>query len=212
MSCRKILNASHNQFFHVVSYKWHKYLSQLFYWRHMRRDIKNYSRSCDLCQQTKYVNYKMEGAYQFAKASYPNEIIAVDSDGPLPVSVAGVTYIFVVQDLISKLVSLYPIKRANTKICSAKLKDHYFKKIGKPNLVLSDHGTQFTSQAWKMCLDSEKVKAIFSSIRHPQSNPVESIMRELNRMFRTFCTSKHVSWAKYIPTIQNCLNVVSHHS
>lgn len=59
----KILKAVHKQFCHVGSYKMHKYLSGLFHWRYMRRDIKNYARSCDLCQRTKYVNYKTEGAY-----------------------------------------------------------------------------------------------------------------------------------------------------
>lgn len=208
----KILRAVHEQLGHVGSYKMYRYLSGMFHWRYMRRDIKNYARGCDRCQRTKCVNYKTEGIYQFIKASNVNEIIAVDFYGPLPMSVAGVTYIFVVQDLFSKLVSFYPIKRANTKICLKKLINDYFTRVGKPIRVLSDHGTQFTSPLWKTSLAAEGVKAIFSSIRHPQSNPVERTMRELGRFFRTLCSERHTSWAKYVPMIQNCLNVVSHHS
>lgn len=139
-------------------------------------------------------------------------MIAVDFYGPLPRSVAGVVYIFVVQDLFSKLVTLYSIKRANTKICLEKLKNYYFSRVGRPNRVLSDHGTQFTSPLWKTSFESEGVKTIFSSIRHPQSNPVERTMRELGRMFRTFCANRHTGWARYVPVIQNCPNLVSHHS
>lgn len=34
----------------------------------------------------------------------------------------------------------------------------------------------------------------FFSVRHPQSNPVERIMRELGRFFRIFC-AEHAKWA-----------------
>lgn len=37
-------------------------------------------------------------------------------------------------------------------------------------------------------------------------------MRKLGRFFRTFCAGRHTGWAKYVPRIQDCLNVVSHHS
>ena len=56
----------------------------------------------------------MEGGYQFLKAEKPNELISVDFFGPLPASTAGTKYLFVVQDIFSKLVTLYPIKRATT--------------------------------------------------------------------------------------------------
>lgn len=108
----KILKAVHEQFGHVGGYKMQQYLNGIFHWRYMRRDIKHYARSCDLCQRTKSVNYKTEGVYQFVKASYPCDTVAVDFYGLLPMSVGGVTYIFVIQDLFSKLVSLYAIKRA----------------------------------------------------------------------------------------------------
>ena len=59
------------------------------------------SSSCELCQRVKYLNYKMEGAYQQTKATEPNEFVSVDFYGPFPSSTGGVSYIFVVQDLFS---------------------------------------------------------------------------------------------------------------
>lgn len=207
-----VLRAVHERFGHAGGYKMQQYLGEFFYWRHIRRDIKNYTRTCDICQRTKYINYKMEGAYQFVKSNRPNEIIAVDFYGPLPVSIAGVSYIFVVQDLFSKFVTLYPIKRANTRTCLEKLKGNYFAKVGKPERVLSDHGTQFTSPLWRTSLEEEGISVRFSSIRHPQSNPVERTMRELGRFFRTFCADRHTSWARYVNMIQDCLNLMAHQS
>lgn len=139
----------HEQFGHSGCYKMHKYISRFFYWRYMRRDIKDFSRNCDLCQRTKYLNYGMEGKFQFVKSNVPNDIISVDFYGPLPTSVAGVKYIFVIQDLFLKYVTLFPIKAAKTKICLDKLTKRYFVEVGKPKRILSDNGTQFTAHAWK---------------------------------------------------------------
>lgn len=207
-----VLKSVHEQFGHAGSYKIFRYVERYFFWKYMRRDVKSFTRSCDTCQRTKHLNYKMEGDLQFITSSEPNDLVAVDFYGPLPASVAGVTYIFVVQDVFSKLVTLYPIRRANTKICLSKLKDRYFPKMGKPKRVLSDHGSQFTSPIWKAELEAVGIKVIFSSIRHPQSNPVERTMRELGRFFRTYCAQKHTAWSKYVPLIQNCLNIMSHQS
>lgn len=207
-----VLKSVHEQFGHAGCTKMHRYIERYFYWKRMRRDIKCYTRACDLCQRTKHVNYKMEGEWQFVESKKPNDLVSVDFYGPLPVSRGGVSYIFVVQDIFSKFVTLYPIKRANTKICLSKLKGDYFLRVGKPERLLSDHGTQFTSPLWKAELEAVGVKSVFSSIRHPQSNPVERTMRELGRYFRTFCANKHTGWACHVSKIQDCLNLVTHES
>ena len=87
----------------------------------MRRDIKVFTKSCDTCQRIKYLNMKMEGGYQFLQATELNELISVDFYGPLPRSLRGVQYLFVVQDVFTKLVTLYAIKRATTHTVLTKL-------------------------------------------------------------------------------------------
>ena len=56
----------------------------------MRRDVKEFTKRCDVCQRVKYLNYKMEGSFQFLKASGPNDMISVDFFGPLPRSIGGI--------------------------------------------------------------------------------------------------------------------------
>ena len=53
---------------------------------------------------------------------------------------------------------------------------------------------------------------LFSSIRHLQSNPVERTMREIRRIFRTYCSKQHTKWAKYVTFVQDCLNFTTHQS
>lgn len=117
-----------------------------------------------------------------------------------------------VQDLFTKYISLYPLKKITTRATLNRLMKNHFVDHGKPSRILSDHGTQFTSSAWKDTLEGEGIAVLFSSIRHPQSNPVERVMRELGRLFRTFCSERHQKWAKCVPEIEKLLNIVTHTS
>ena len=84
--------------------------------------------------------------------------------------------------------------------------------MGKPRRVLADHVTQFMSPVWTDTLQGSDIKAIFSSIRHPQSNPTERVMRELGRLFRTLCSDKHTKWALCVSDIEYFLNITTHFS
>lgn len=171
---------------------------------------KKFIKECDLCQRVKSMSRVSEGKWEHVEANYPCDLATVDFYGPLPRSIGGVQYLFVVVDAFSKLVRLYPIKRATTRIVLKKLCDNYFSDVGKPTRILSDNGTQFTSPVWKNTLEKLGLKVIYSSIRHPQSNPTERIMRELGKLFRVYCSDQHTKWAKYIKTIEELLNVTTH--
>ena len=75
---------------------------------------------------------------------------------------------------------------------------------------MTDHGTQFTSKKWTDKLRKNGIKPIFSSIRHPQSNMVERIHRELGRFFRVYTQHAHKAWAKYTETIAKIMNETHH--
>jgi len=49
-----------------------------------------------------------------------------------------------------------------------------------------------------------------TSVYHPQSNPAERVMRELGRMFRTYCHSQHEIWSRHVPYVEWVLNNTVH--
>lgn len=208
----EIINCVHSKLGHPGVYKTLMYLKQFYYWKKMGPEVKQFVLSCDLCQRIKSLNIKMEGAFNIVESSEPGNLVCVDFYGPLPRSVGGVQYIFVVLDAFTKYVKLYPIKRETTEIVLKKLCEDYFVEMGKPKRLLADHGSQFTSQKWAKKLDQLGIKFIFSSVRHPQGNPVERVMRELGRLFRTLCSEKHTRWGKQFADIEFFLNVTTHHS
>jgi len=142
----------------------------------------------------------------------PLEKLLVDFYGPLPVGIFQFAYIFVIVDNFSRFVKLYPLRRANAKICIKKLITDYFPKFGVPQNIVSDHGRQFISKYWQTSLKKFNIQVSHTSIYHPQSNPAERVMRELGRMFRTYCHHKHSTWPQYVPYIEWTLNNVRHES
>lgn len=176
----------------------------------MRQDIKSWVLACDVCQRIKSYNKSTNTEYQMVKSEKTGDLISVDLYGPLPMSRGGVQYIFVVLDVFSKLVRLYSIKKATSYIVSRKICEQYVSELGRPQRILSDHGTQFTSKRWKKSLQDLGIRVLFSSIRHPQGNPVERVMREIGRMFRALCSDKHTAWASYVPRVEHILNLCTH--
>ena len=87
--------------------------------------------------------------------------------------------------LSRKYTKLYPIRRATCKVTIRKI-DEFIGSIGKPKMILSDRGTQFTSKTRKEALKERDIKMVLTSIRHPQGNMLERTNRELARFFRTF--------------------------
>lgn len=102
----------------------------------MNSDAKKYVASCDLFQRVKHLNYSIEGEYSMVPASEPSELVTVDFYGPLPHSIGGVEYIFVLLDVHLKYVKLYPIKKANTRIILKKVLEHYIPAVGKPFRII----------------------------------------------------------------------------
>ena len=105
---------------------------------------------------------------------------------------------------------LYSTRRANTKAVISKLTEDHFPEYGKPLKIITDHGTQFTSQQWSYFLEEINIQPVFSSIRHPQSNIVERIHRELSTLFRSLRRENHSSWWTWIKIIENCMNETHH--
>ena len=113
--------------------------------KNMEKRVRKIFRVCELCQKSKVVNYRLEGELNYIKVEKPFDLVAVDLYGPLPKGRGGVMYIFVVLDTFSKYVRLYSVKQATSKVLSEKITRDYMINVGKPKVILFDHGPQFIS-------------------------------------------------------------------
>ncbi|KAH0809904.1 hypothetical protein GEV33_012887 [Tenebrio molitor] len=141
-------------------------------------------------------------------AEQPSDLVTVDYHGPLPESRSRVSYIFAVIDSFSKFVKLYPLRRAQAKISAQRVRD--FHRTVPTKVVLSDHRTQFQSKQWQETLEQWDIQPTFSTVRHPQSNPTQRVMRELRQLFRTYCQDAHANWTTVLSKIELLFNVTPH--
>ena len=207
----EIISFLHTGIGHFGAYKTWCALRQECYFPGLFRRVKAVLRRCEICQFAKSAKLP-QPQFEAIIPSAPNDLVAVDFYGPLPRSVGGVQYIFVLLDVFSKYVKLYPLKRATTKAIVNRLTKDYIPSVGKPQRILCDHGTQFIAKAWKSCLSENNINLLFTSVRHPSSNPSERVMREVNRLFRTYRSTDHKGWSRDVPQFEHFLNQVVHES
>lgn len=204
-----LVKCYHEQYGHFGISKIYSILKRNFYFPRMRRKVHHLIRACDVCQKSKYPPRHLLGTMNPIIVHNPGELVTVDFYGPLPEGRAKATFIFVVIDAFSKYVRLYPLRRAQSKIAALKIIND-FSKIIPVQTVLSDHGSQFTSRIWQDLLKSKNIRPTFSSIRHPGSNPTERVMKELGRLFRTYCSQSHAGWPNQLSKIEVLFNNTPH--
>lgn len=185
-------------------------IREFCFFKSFQTRIRRVIRACDLCQRTKPSTIRNEGEMQSVLADFPLGKILVDIYGPFPPGRNGVTYIFVVLDNFSRYVRLYSLKKATAVAVTYKITNDYIPAYGHPRVIVSDHGVQFRSKIWQRKLSEMGISPTMTSVYHPQSNPAERVMRELGRMFRTYCHNHHTQWPYYVPYIEWVLNNTVH--
>lgn len=209
---KQVVNLFHEYYAHTGPLKTIHSLKNICYFSSFNKTVRHIVQACELCQKCKPKTTRIAGPMQLILSSEPLDKLLVDFYGPLPTGICQFSYVFVIVDNFTRFIKLYPLRQANAKICVKKLTTDYFPKYGVPKCIVSDHGRQFISKHWQTSFKKYKVQVFHTSIYHPQSNPAERVMRELGRMFRTYCHQKHSLWPKYIPYIEWTLNNVRHES
>lgn len=205
------LQKFHDFFGHFGSEKTDKMISNYFFFNKRRRIVNKYVRSCVVCQTTKQSQSYGEKDFRSVISLKKGELVSADLFGPLPIGRGGASYVFVILDVFTKYIKFYAIKRANTKTIIHKL-IKYFEDVQKPKKILVDRGTQFASPIFTNQLIKWGITVAFTSVRHPQANPVERYMKELGRLCRAYCNSSHQSWANKLINFEEFINNVPHFS
>ena len=181
-------------------------IKQAYHIKNLGHKVRKFIACCDTCQRDKFPNRAITTEERSHLPTKPGSLCAIDLFVSLPTSRRGVKYILVCYDVFSKHVKLYPLKAATTRACLNKLTNHYFLHVVKPEVVLSDNGTQFRSPSWKRNLEALNVHVRYTAVRNPQANPSERCMREISKFFRIYCSENHRKWVELIPHIESLLN------
>ncbi|MDH3976502.1 MAG: DDE-type integrase/transposase/recombinase [Deltaproteobacteria bacterium] len=129
---------------------------------------------------------KEEKPFLIITASKPNSMWSLDLTtlhlfGIFPVYILGVIDHYS-RKVFSLSTTFHPASNWVIDECKA-----LFEKHGTPNRIITDNGSQFTSNAFKACLQGQGIKHIRTSVRHPQTNgKIERFFQSLKYEFMCF--------------------------
>nr|AAV31288.1 putative polyprotein [Oryza sativa Japonica Group] len=199
-----ILKEAHDTLYsiHPGSIKMYQDLKERFWWASMKREIAEYVAVCDVCQRVKAEHQKPASLLQPLKIpEWKREEIGMDFITGLPRTSSGHDSIWVIVDRLTKVAHFIPVK---TTYSGSRLAELYMARIvclhGIPKKIVSDRGSQFTSNFWKKLQEEMGSKLNFSTAYHPQTDgQTERVNQILEDMLRACALDFGGSWDKNLP-------------
>lgn len=204
---KDIMTDLHIKFGHIGMRKTWKIFRENFYAKNDITIAKESINNCELCCLGKYKNHVNRNTVESITANHPNELIAIDYISNLVPGTNRCKNILVMLDVFSKFIKLYPCQSCNTNT-NIILINEYYKEVGKPSKILVDNATYFHNQRFKNFCTENQIKLVFTSIRHPNSNPVERYNQEVIKMLRLYVHEKHETWVEHLKNIEFYINNV----
>ena len=185
-----------------------------FFWPGLQADVRRYCASCDACQRT-----TPKGKIGKVPLVNPPLIdtcfkrVAVDLIGPLqPITDRGNRYILTIVDLATRYPEAVALPRIDAE-CVAEAMVEVFSRLGVPNEILSDNGTQFVSGLMKEAARLLGVSQFFTTPYHPMANGAcERFNGTLKQMLRRMCQERPQDWDRYLPALLFSYREVPHES
>ena len=205
-----LMHAIHRckMFCHPGQKRMYAILRKDFWWPNMEADVKGLVRGCLSCQRSKAVQPKQQGEAMVVVPDTPFSVVGVDICGPFPKSNKhDFRHIVVFVDHYSRWIRLVPIKEATTEsIANAFLKS-WVNDFGTPELLVSDSGSQFTSDIMTdMGLKLGIKMHAFPAESQWRNGKVERVNRYIKERLRIWKKKDYRQWPDLLPFIE-----MSHH-
>ncbi|VFQ91119.1 unnamed protein product [Cuscuta campestris] len=187
-------------------------IAAVFYWPALRREVRQFVASCEVCQVTKYSTQKPAGLLQ--PLPIPDRVwdsASMDFITGLPTS-QGFTAIMVVVDRLSKYAHFGPLPTGfDAPRAACLFVDIVVKHHGFPLSIISDRDSIFMSLFWRESMRLSGTTLKFSTAYHPQTDgQMEVVNRGLEQYLRAFTYERPSKWALFLPWAELALNC-SHH-
>ena len=199
---RQVMSVNHESAFsgHLGAKKTEVRILPNFFWPGLRQDVIRFCRSCDVCQRTvKRGSVKKVPLGSMPLIDTPFKRVAVDIVGPIaPPSEAGHRYILTLVDYATRYPEAVPLKKITTEAVAEVLLDIY-SRVGIPEEVLTDQGTQFMSECMQEVSRLLSIKGLTSTPYHPICNGlVERWNGTLKSMLKRLCQDQPKQWHRLI--------------
>lgn len=187
---------------HLGSSRMYNRIKERYFWKNMRSDIEIYVKNCKSCQSNKAFRKINKAPMQITTtASKPFDRISLDIVGPLPeAGIQKLRFILTLQDDLTKFSMAYPISNATAEE-SCECLVHFISVFGIPKVIVTDQGSNFTADLFKRTCEFLKIKQIWSSPYHPQTQgALERSHSTMKEYLKSYVNENQTDWHKYVYT------------
>ena len=184
-------------------------VTQSYFWDKMANSIKEFIRTCDICQRIKTPRMKTLGLLQpIPPPPTKFHTYSLDFIGPFQPTKRGHTGILVIVDMLTKGVTIAPIKMTDSAkeiawVFYLKIITHF----GCPQKIISDRDPRFTGKFWQELFHLIGTKLSFSTAYHPQSDgQTERANQTLETVIRSQINGSHDNWDLLLAGAEYAIN------
>ena len=197
----EILSASHDH--HMAGHQGvkntYQRISGKYYWPTLFEDIRQYIRTCDICQKRRKdrdIEPMQPTAISSAGAHF-----GIDVVGPLPRTMRGNRYIVVAIDYLTKWTEARAIQLADALTIAPFIYEDIICRHGIPREVTSDRGTEFVNELMATFYQQFNIRHITTTAYHPQANGlVERANQTLKNTISKAVSQHGGDWDLYLPS------------
>jgi transposase InsO family protein len=177
---------------------WHRTYDRIkkkYKWRGMQKYIRKYIQKCIKCQQNKSSKTTKMPMEIVKIAKKPFDKVYMDIVGPLEESNTGNKYILTFMDDLTRFMDCYALPTIETEQVARILIDEIICRYHIPKKLVTDQGTNFTSDLFKRICKLLQIKKLQTTAYHPQSNgALERAHRPLAEYLRAFAEKEPKNW------------------
>ena len=174
-------------------------LRQRFHWPGIREAVTQVCNSCPVCQKASPPTHHQAPLQPLPVMDVPFRRVAMDIFGPLKRTKQGNRYILVLMDYATKWPEAYPMKAVDSESVARTLID-IFARLGVPDELLTDNGSNFTSRLMKRFYDLTGIHHLKTSAYHPATDGmVERFNQTLKQTLRKLTQKSSDDWDACIP-------------
>jgi len=201
----QVLRLAHESVFggHLGERKTRERIRLSLRWPGLRKSVLTHVRSCCECQlRSRPVTTDQVPITPITRADVPFQVMNMDCIGPLDTpSAQGHRYCLCVIDNCTRWPSVYMLKSLTAKAVCDSLVD-LFTHVGVSKVMISDQGTNFTSNLTREMLSRLEGSPRFHTPGHPEaSGMVERFNQTCKNMLSHVVRDHQRQWHKFVPLI-----------
>ena len=177
------------------------------WWPTLYEDCVRWVNGCAVCKLAKPQRVLGTDAHM-ELYDRPFRVLMVDGVGPInPPSPEGYTWLLHAEGPFSRFCWVRPTKANDGETVAKFLVEEVFLDVcGFPTVLRTDRGPEYTATIVKEICDYFKVRQVFGSSYHPQSQGyIEARHKVINQVLRCYVEKYPQSWAKWARAAQWCM-------